>query len=228
MSNNRLLFLDTETTGLDTVDNSNSGFANHKITEIAVVEFINGELTGKKFHTHLNPEREVSMEAYRITGLSYAFLKNKPKFAQIADDLLKFIDNGKLVIHNAKFDVKFLNFELSLVNKKSIDINNVIDTLLLARSKYPGQKASLDALCKKFNIDNSSRVLHGALLDAQLLVRVYMYMEGFSHQFTLNSGHDLAQTDANKKTNYQKLTILKATLSEQAKHDQIINNFFSN
>lgn len=182
----RLLALDTETTGLDIVDNTNPKHPYNRITEIGIVEIIDGEITGRKFQTYLNPKREVSLASYKITGLSTDFLKDKPFFEHIVDDFLKFIQNSKLVIHNAKFDMKFLNFELSLANKKSLDMNNVIDTLPMARSKYPGQKASLDALCKRFNIDNSARVFHGALMDAQLLAKVYLYMQGFANQLNLN------------------------------------------
>lgn len=217
MSNfsSRLLFLDTETTGLDIIDND-SKYPNHRITEIAVVELIDGEITSKKFHTHLNPERPVSAAAYRITGLSYEFLKNKPKFEDIVDEFLSFICGGKLIIHNAKFDLKFLNFELSRLNKPSLDFSSVIDTLLLARSKYPGQKASLDALCKKFNIDNSNRVLHGALLDAQLLARVYLSMENFAHQFNLlNALNDQEERMVFDKN---KMVILEPTEDEILSH----------
>lgn len=167
----REIILDTETTGLDI------SFG-HRIVEIGALEMINKVLTGNKFHYFINPERDMPQDAYMIHGISGEFLKDKPLFSEIADDLLQFIGNSKLVIHNAVFDIKFLNHELSLLKKPSIDISKTIDTLTMARKMFPGAKANLDALCKKFKIDNSMRHFHGALKDAALLAEVYVELTG--------------------------------------------------
>ncbi|MBL3284424.1 DNA polymerase III subunit epsilon [Rickettsiales endosymbiont of Paramecium tredecaurelia] len=167
----REIILDTETTGLDPE-------TNHRVVEIGAIEMINKFVTGRKFHTYINPQRDMPTEAYRIHGISEAFLKNKPLFADIVDDFLSFIGDSVLVIHNAPFDIKFLNHELSLVNRGKLDILNTIDTLLLARQMFSGNRNSLDALCKMFKIDNSARQLHGALLDASLLAEVYIELTG--------------------------------------------------
>lgn len=167
----REIILDTETTGLD----PKSG---HRIIEIGMLEVKNKVLTGNKFHFYINPERDVPMEAYKIHGISREFLLDKPLFAEIVDDFLSFIEGARLVIHNAAFDVKFLNHELSLLEKPSIEMNTVIDTLAIARKMFPGAKINLNALCKRFEIDNSSRNFHGALLDAELLYEVYIELIG--------------------------------------------------
>lgn len=167
----REIILDTETTGLD----PNSG---HRIIEIGALEMYNRVLTGNKFHFHINPERDVPLEAYKIHGISTEFLRDKPLFADIAEDFINFIEGTKLVIHNAPFDIKFLNHELSRVGIASLDMLNVIDTLPIARKKFPGAKVNLDALCKRFKIDNSSRTFHGALLDCELLAEVYVELTG--------------------------------------------------
>ena len=222
----RIVVLDTETTGLDIIDNSSTQFPYHRITEIGAVEIIDNKITGKRFQTYLNPKRDVSMASYRITGLSTEFLSDKPKFDDVADNFLKFIEGSKLVIHNAKFDVKFLNFELSLVGKKNLELASVVDTLALARARFPGQKASLDALCKKYKIDNSNRTLHGALIDAQLLARVYLYMEGFSHQFTMQNISQECQFESNtlQKSIDASLTfsVLEVSQNEVKQHQDIM------
>ena len=161
------VILDTETTGLSTLEN-------HRIVEIGCVELNNQIPTDKIFHTYLNPQRPVSDEAYKIHGYSNEFLSDKKTFSEISEDFLNFIKDKKLIIHNAPFDLSFLNYELKLINKKTIDKKNVIDTLEIARSKYPGAQNSLDALCKRFNIDNSKREKHNALLDCYLLKEVYI------------------------------------------------------
>ena len=161
------VILDTETTGL-------SPASNHRIVEIGCIELENQIFTNKTFHTYINPKRAVSEEALKIHGYSDKFLSDKKIFSEIAEDFLNFIKDKKLVIHNAPFDLSFLDYELKLLNKKPIDKKNVIDTLELARSKYPGSQNSLDALCRRFNIDNSKRELHSALIDCQLLKEVYI------------------------------------------------------
>jgi len=161
------VILDTETTGLSTAEK-------HRIVEIGCVELDNQIPTKKIFHKYINPQRSVSEEAYKVHGYSDEFLSNKETFLNISKDFLNFIKNKKLIIHNAAFDLSFLNYELSLINLKTIDSKNVTDTLEIARTKYPGSQNSLDALCKRFNIDNSKREKHGALVDCYLLKEVYV------------------------------------------------------
>jgi DNA polymerase-3 subunit epsilon len=167
----REIILDTETTGLDP-------FSGHRIVEIGAVEVFNKIKTGRFFHTYLNPERDMPQEAFKIHGISSDFLKNKKKFIEVADEFIDFIGEDKLVIHNARFDVKFLNFELGKVGKKELLYSRVVDTLDMARKKFPGSPASLNALCKRFDIDLSGREKHGALLDSELLADVYLWFCG--------------------------------------------------
>ena len=161
------VILDTETTGLSTNEN-------HRIVEIGCVELENLIPTNKFFHEYINPQRSISEEAYKIHGYSEKFLHNKKTFSEIAENFLNFIKNKKIIIHNARFDLSFLNYELKLINKKEIDKKNVIDTLEIARQKHPGSQNSLDALCKRYNIDNSGREKHSALIDCKLLKEVYI------------------------------------------------------
>ena len=161
------VILDTETTGLSTAEK-------HKIVEIGCLELNDQIPTNNIFHTYINPERTVSDDAYKVHGYTNKFLSDKKTFSEIAEKFLDFIKNKKLVIHNAPFDLSFLNYELKLLNKKPIDIKNVVDTLQIARSKYPGAQNSLDALCKRFNVDNSRREKHNALIDCHLLKEVYI------------------------------------------------------
>ena len=167
----REIVLDTETTGLDP-------FSGHRLVEIGCVELLGGIRTGKTFHTYLNPNRDVPDEAFRVHGLSTAFLKDKPIFSQKVDEFLEFIAGHPLVIHNAAFDMKFVNYELSQCGFPVIPMDRALDTLMLARKKFPGAQASLDALCKRFSIDLSGREKHGALLDAELLAEVYLELLG--------------------------------------------------
>ena len=161
------VILDTETTGLSIKEK-------HRIVEIGCVELENQIPTNKIFHAYINPQRSVSEDAYKIHGYSDNFLADKKTFLEISEDFLNFINNKKIIIHNAPFDLSFLNYELRIAGKKEIDIKNVIDTLELARQKYPGAQNSLDALCKRFNIDNSKRDKHSALVDCELLKEVYI------------------------------------------------------
>lgn len=167
----REICLDTETTGLDPKDG-------HKIIEIACFELINKVKTGKVFHSFVNPLRDVPHEAFRIHGISTEFLKDKPTFDLIADKFLDFIGDDILVIHNASFDIKFLNFELNFLRKKTLEMSRVVDSLMLARKKFPGGQNSLDALCKRFNLDLSKREKHGAMIDTELLCDVYIELMG--------------------------------------------------
>ena len=161
------VILDTETTGLSITEK-------HKIVEIGCIELENQIPTNKIFHEHLNPHRIVSEDAYKIHGYTDKFLSDKKTFPEIAKSFLNFIKDKKIIIHNAAFDLSFLNYELSLINQKAIEKNNIIDTLEIARQQYPGSQNSLDALCKRFNIDNSKREKHNALIDCQLLKEVYI------------------------------------------------------
>ena len=161
------VILDTETTGLSIIEK-------HRIVEIGCIELENQIQTNKIFHEYLNPQRAVSEDAYKIHGYSDNFLSDKKTFSEIAESFLKFIKDKKIIIHNAAFDLSFLNYEFRLINQKAINKNNIIDTLEIARLKYPGSQNSLDALCKRFNIDNSKREKHNALIDCQLLKEVYI------------------------------------------------------
>lgn len=167
----REVVLDTETTGLSPKDG-------HRIVEIGCIELINHIPTGQKYQTYINPERDMPFAASKITGLTGEFLINHPVFSVIVDNFLEFIEGATLVIHNAPFDVAFLNSELERLNKKTITLSEVVDTLPLARQRFPGSPASLDALCKRFQVDLSKREYHGALLDAELLSAVYLELRG--------------------------------------------------
>jgi len=161
------VILDTETTGLSIAEK-------HKIIEIGCIELDNQIPTNNVFHTYINPERSVSAEAFKVHGYSDKFLSDKKKFSEIAEDFLDFIKGKKLVVHNAPFDLSFLDYELRLINKKPISKENVVDTLEIARQKYPGSHNSLDALCKRYAIDNSRREKHSAIIDCQLLKEIYI------------------------------------------------------
>ena len=161
------VILDTETTGLSIT-------AKHRIVEIGCIELENQISTNRIFHEYLNPQRSISEDAYKIHGYSEKFLSNKKTFSEIAENFLNFIKDKKIIIHNAAFDLSFLDYELRLINQKAINKNNIIDTLEIAREKYPGSQNSLDALCKRFNIDNSKREKHNAIIDCQLLKEVYI------------------------------------------------------
>ena len=161
------IVLDTETTGISVKEG-------HRIVEIGCIELDNLVPTGKNFHCYLNPERKVSEKALEVHGYTDEFLRTKPKFKELANDFLNFIDGKKLIIHNAAFDISHLNNELAIIGKQRLDVKNVIDTLSIARDKFPGSSISLDALCKKYKIDNSKREKHTALIDCDLLAKVYI------------------------------------------------------
>ena len=168
----REIVLDTETTGFDPATGD-------RIVEIGAVELMNHLPTGRTFHKYLNPQREVPAEAIAVHGLTDEFLRDKPLFADVAAEFASFIgDDAKLVIHNAAFDMKFLNAELKMIGKTQLPWSRALDTLALAREKFPGAQNSLDALCRRFGIDNSSRTLHGALLDSEILAEVYLELIG--------------------------------------------------
>jgi DNA polymerase-3 subunit epsilon len=167
----REIVLDTETTGFD----PESG---DRIVEIGALELIHHVPTGKSFHQYINPERDMPQSAFQVHGLSQEFLSDKPVFADVAETFLDFAGDAPLVIHNAAFDMKFLNAELGWIGRETMPMGRAVDTLLIARRKYPGAPASLDALCRRFGVDASERTLHGALLDAQLLAEVYLELVG--------------------------------------------------
>lgn len=168
----REIVLDTETTGFDAEKED-------RIVEIGALELINHLATGRTYHVYINPERSMPNDAYQIHGLGDDFLRDKPKFAEIAADFLQFIgSDSKLIIHNASFDMRFLNAELKRAGRSEIQRNRAVDTLAIAKEKYPGSPASLDALCRRFGVDNSNRQLHGALLDSELLAEVYLELIG--------------------------------------------------
>ena len=192
------IILDTETTGLS-IDQ------NHRIVEIGCIELKDQIPTKNVFHQYINPERSVSPEAFKVHGYSDKFLSNKKKFSEIADSFLSFIKDKKIIIHNAGFDLSFLNYELKLTKKNIIKKENIIDTLEIARQKYPGSQNSLDALCKRFNIDNSKREKHSALVDCQLLKEVYInLLDQKSPKLNFNNNELL-----NEKINEGKIEIYK-------------------
>lgn len=181
----RQIVLDTETTGLEPR-------LGHRIIEIGCIEVIDRRVTGNRYHQYINPEREIDEGAEEVHGISTAFLADKPVFADVVDDFLSFIRGAELVIHNAPFDVGFINHELNQLNQQNNHVANictVLDTLVLARKMHPGQKNNLDALCKRYGIDNSQRDLHGALLDAEILAETYLAMTGGQTMLSLG-GHD--------------------------------------
>lgn len=195
----RQIVLDTETTGLEYSQG-------HKIIEIGCVELFNRRLTGRHYHQYINPEREVDAGAFAVHGISNAMLDDKPVFARIAAEFLEFIGNAELIIHNAAFDIGFLDHELNTLRPGFGSIRDkcpVIDTLLMARNKHPGQKNNLDALCKRYMVDNSQRDLHGALLDAEILADVYLAMTG--GQTSLSLGGNQSKTDDNSLAEVRRL-----------------------
>ena len=167
----REIVLDTETTGFDPL-------AGHRIVEIGCVELINHLPTGRVFHAYVNPERDMPEEAFKVHGLSNEFLADKPVFAEVVADFLEFIADDPLVIHNAEFDMRFLNAELARLGFPTMPMSRSIDTVIMARKKFPGAQANLDALCRRFEIDNTHRTHHGALLDSELLAEVYLQLIG--------------------------------------------------
>ena len=218
----RQVVLDTETTGIDPK-------LGHKIIEIGCVELVNRRLTGKHYHQYINPEREVEQGAIEVHGITNEFLADKPVFSTVVEDFLSFVSGAELVIHNAPFDVGFLDHELAMVDTglgTIIDRCKVLDTLTLARNKHPGQKNSLDALCKRYSVDNSQRELHGALLDAEILADVYLMMTGGQRKLALGanqSGDEDSEGQAEQiirlDPNRTKLTVVHATPAEIEAHN---------
>ena len=212
----RQVFLDTETTGLD----PNQG---HRIIEIAAVEFNNRQSTNKKYHSYINPEREIDAAAEEVHGLSLEFLQDKPLFQDIAQDFLNFIQGAELIIHNAPFDVGFINAELGRLGLAKLDDNEVhiTDSLQFARDLRPGQRNSLDALCRAYEIDNSERTLHGALLDAQLLGEVFIAMTRGQEAISMDFVEENSLL-TKKEIDFTKLKVIKATSSEVQVHESYL------
>lgn len=211
----RQIILDTETTGLDPA-------LGHRIIEIAGVEIVNRRLTGNQFHRYINPERDSEDAALQIHGLTREFLGDKPKFREIAAELLEFLAGGELVIHNAAFDVAFLDHELRLLDLRPICTHCpcVVDTLKMAREFHPGKRNGLDALCARYEIDNSARTLHGALLDAQLLAEVYLSMTRGQESLIVEEEQNLQITISPVQISRPgfSLTIVSASAEELAAH----------
>lgn len=221
----RQILLDTETTGL-------SAKAGHRIIEIGCVELINRELTGHHFHCYINPQRQVDFGAQAIHGITNDFLSDKPLFDDIVNDFLTYINQDELIIHNAAFDLGFLNTELKrLPQDYSIieDEHKIIDTLALARAEFVGKKNTLDALCKRYNIDNSQRTLHGALLDAEILAEVYLAMTQQQIDLTLGKKNNLMQKNkvGSKASDQDELLIIYASKDEEIAHEQYLNKIKS-
>lgn len=216
----RQIILDTETTGREISEG-------HRIIEIGCLELIDRRLSKQHFHCYLNPKRDSEAGALAVHGLSTEFLSDKPLFNSIADELLNFIQGAQLIIHNAPFDLAFLDYEFKLANKnykKIVDYCQVLDTLPLARQLHPGQRNSLDALCKRYEIDNSKRNKHGALLDAELLMHVYLAMTGGqTNLFTEEKTTCAIQASKHKKTNRDVvLPIIYATAEELSAHEKYL------
>lgn len=220
----RQIVLDTETTGLEVSQG-------HKIIEIGCVELINRRITGRHFHQYVHPQREIDAGAMEVHGITLEFLAGKPNFSQVAAEFIEFIDGAELIIHNAAFDVGFLDAELCALenfDKKIAQICDVIDTLQMARHKHPGQRNNLDALCQRYEIDNSSRTLHGALLDAEILAEVYLAMTGGQASLGLASedGAGGAERRVGDTTDIRRLSasrkrtpVIRAT-EEELKHHE--------
>ena len=216
----RQVVLDTETTGISVRDGN-------RILEIGCVEMIDRKLTGNHYHVYVNPERESEEGALRVHGITTEFLSNKPLYKDVAQSFFEFIKGAQLVIHNAPFDIKFLNHELSLVNLPSLELAEAIDTLTIARKTFPGARVNLDALCRRFKVDNSSRDFHGALLDAALLAEVYVELTG-GRQTSFSMSGKLSDKSSNQnlaiKAEGNKI-VISPTKEELFRHEEFIVKF---
>jgi DNA polymerase-3 subunit epsilon len=219
----RQIVLDTETTGLETSQD-------HRIIEIGCVELIGRKLTGRHYHQYVNPQRKVDEGAMEVHGITDEFLLDKPVFSQVVHEFLSFVDGADLIIHNAPFDVGFINHEIAKLNGKYLEIESgcrIIDTLALARQKHPGQKNNLDALCKRYGVDNSQRDLHGALLDAEILADVYLLITGGQVNFNMSDQQASDSGEVSGKSAIRRLaadrpalTVVRASDAEIALHHQ--------
>lgn len=216
----RQVVLDTETTGLETAQG-------HRIIEIGGVELVNRRYTGRQLHKYVNPEREIDDGAFEVHGISSEFLADKPRFAEIADEVIEFLRGAELIIHNAPFDVAFLDHELARLpgrRGRIADICTITDSLALARHKHPGQKNSLDALCRRYQVDNSARTLHGALLDAEILADVFLLMTGGQTALFAGEGEDAnrpgeSDTDLQIDSDRPPLKVIAASVEEASAHE---------
>ena len=219
----RQVVLDTETTGLD----HRQG---HRIIEIGALEMDDRQLTGRQFHVYINPERDIEQGALEVHGITEEFLSDKPRFAEISDDLMAFVDGAELIIHNAAFDVGFIDNELLITGHEHATITavaSVLDTLELAKDLHPGQRNNLDALCKRYDVDNSSRTLHGALLDAEILADVFLAMTGGQVDLGLSletTVSDDEEEDGHVAAPRPALFVLKASEDELAQHEARLND----
>ncbi len=217
----RQIVLDTETTGLEPKEG-------HRIIEIGCVELVNRKLTGNDFHLYLNPDRNIDAKAIEVHGISNEFLQDKPHFYDIDEKFMAYLQGAQLIIHNAPFDVGFINHELALLKKHYTTLTDyctIEDTLVMARLKHPGQRNNLDALCKRYNIDNTSRTLHGALLDAQILAKVYLAMTGGQVKLALDFDTKEHETMSNGTSTSQsaiKTKVIYANKEELKAHQQYV------
>jgi DNA polymerase-3 subunit epsilon len=219
----RQIVLDTETTGLEVEQQ-------HRVIEIGCIEIFNRRLTGRSFHRYLNPQRDVDAGAQQVHGLSRERLSKEPTFAQIHAEFLEFVNDAELIIHNAPFDIAFLNAEfgrLETAARKITEVCRVLDTLALARQMHPGQRNSLDALCKRYSVDNAHREYHGALLDARILAEVYLAMTGGQAKFMLSAESDTARSRARQAAPLRfadgvRLVVVKASEEEMAAHEHAL------
>jgi len=214
----RQIILDTETTGLEPSDG-------HRIIEIGCIELVNRRISGNTYHQYIQPDRDIDAGAREVHGISNQFLADKPRFADIAGDFLEFIRGAELIIHNAPFDVGFINHEFALLQEPVGSLAehcSIVDTLVMARRLHPGQRNNLDALCKRYQIDNSQRDLHGALLDAEILADVYLAMTGGQATLSLDNRGDLhgerSQSSVRLPTDRPPLRIIQASAAELAAH----------
>jgi DNA polymerase-3 subunit epsilon len=217
----RQVVLDTETTGLEVEQQ-------HRVIEIGCVELNNRRLTGRTYHQYLNPERDIDEGAQQVHGLTRAGLAKEPTFAEVHPEFLEFVRDAELIIHNAPFDVAFLDAELARAASahKIADVCRVLDTLALARQMHPGQRNNLDALCKRYSVDNSHRDYHGALLDARILAEVYLAMTGGQAKLTLSAESDLGAVQARRtapaRLDGMRIVVIKAGEAEMAAHEHVL------
>ena len=223
---NRKIVLDTETTGMNS---TGCFYKNHKIIEIGAVEIIDGNFTGNDFHSYIQPNRPIDRKSFEIHGISDNFLLKKPEFRDIAKKFLTYINNSTLIIHNSKFDVGFINYELSMLNLKVPKISkycNIVDTLSLARKLFPGKKNSLDALCNRYKINIRDRHVHSALYDAQILAKVYMFMTNLQQSITVFNQNKTFNDYQKNKNEINKIslnsTVLLATQYEINQHEKYL------
>ncbi len=217
----RQIVLDTETTGIDPAEG-------HRIIEIGCVELMERQLTGRNYHVYINPEREVEAEAITVHGITNEFLADKPRFAEVADEFFEFIKGAELVIHNAAFDVGFMDSEFARLKpvRKTADHCGIVDSLAIARARHPGQKNNLDALCKRYGVDNSNRDLHGALLDAEILADVYLLLTGGQTALSLDAGAEngggaggIRRLPADRDA----LSVIRASTTENEAHKEFMS-----